>query len=67
MIAGFIYILGIANDVQIIYILGYNAESCGGSFDEDTQTIIIVGITFLNKVLTQPVVPHSSRLFKTIQ
>ena len=66
MIAGFIYILGVANAVQIIYIHGYNAESCGGSLDEDTQTIIIVGIVFLNKVLTQLVVPDPSRLFKTI-
>jgi len=63
VIAGFIDILSVANDVQIIYI--HETESRRGSFDEDARAVINVGITFLNKVLTQPVVPHPFRLFKT--
>jgi hypothetical protein len=67
MIAGFINILCFANNIQIIYINWYNAKSYGGSFDEDAWATIVIGVSLLQKVLTQPVVPHSSRLFQTIE
>ena len=45
MISGFINILCVVNDIQIIYIHWYNTKSCGGSFYEDTWTIIIIRVT----------------------
>ena len=67
MIASFINILWIANNIDIVNIHRYYIKSWQGSFDEDTWAIITVGVTLLHKVLTQSVVPHSSRLLKAIQ
>ena len=58
MIACFINVWCVANDVEIINVHKNDAKSCRGLLDEDTWAINTIGVTFLKKELTQSVVPH---------
>jgi hypothetical protein len=55
------------DDIQIIDIDGDDAKSIAGLLYEDAGTIIIVDVTSLQEKVTQPVAPHSFRLFQPIQ
>jgi hypothetical protein len=59
----FLNVPGRPDDIQTIDIDGDDAKSISGLFYEDKGTIIIVDVTSLQEKVTQPVEPHSSRLF----
>jgi hypothetical protein len=63
----FLNVPGRTNDVQIIDVDGDDTKSITGFLYEDTGTIIIVDVTSLQEKVTQPVEPHPSGLFQTIQ